>query len=113
MDEAIKEQMDLLCSRLGLPLEDAIRVFVYASVRMQGIPFPITLETTRAKKHLEQFFLPNRGPCGSSIQDAIMKGYVEASRENGLTLEAAAKRVAEKYGIAEVSAAEQVEMYWG
>ena len=56
MDEEKKVQLDLLFADLGLPFEDAIRVFAYQAIRMRGFPFPITLHTEEARQHLIHFF---------------------------------------------------------
>lgn len=57
MDEEIKAEVDKLYEDLGLPFTDAIRVFAYMSVRMRGIPFPISLKTEKTRRKLIEFFL--------------------------------------------------------
>jgi len=44
MDESLAQQFESLCGELGLGMEDAMMIFVKATIRNQGIPFKISLD---------------------------------------------------------------------
>jgi addiction module RelB/DinJ family antitoxin len=43
MDDALREQTDLILSELGLTISSAVNIFARQIVRSRGIPFPLTL----------------------------------------------------------------------
>jgi addiction module RelB/DinJ family antitoxin len=43
MDDALREQTDLILSELGLSISSAVNIFARQIVRSRGIPFPLTL----------------------------------------------------------------------
>lgn len=45
MDKNLKQQMEILCSELGLNMSTAFTIFAKAMVRQQRIPFDVGLET--------------------------------------------------------------------
>ncbi|MCL1803704.1 MAG: type II toxin-antitoxin system RelB/DinJ family antitoxin [Eubacteriaceae bacterium] len=45
IDEALKRDFEELCSELGLTMSTAFIIFAKASLRKNGIPFPMELET--------------------------------------------------------------------
>ena len=44
-DHDIKNQAEAVFNELGLTMTSAINLFLRASIREQGIPFPLTLDT--------------------------------------------------------------------
>jgi DNA-damage-inducible protein J len=43
MDDALREQADLILNELGLTISSAVNIFARQIVRSRGIPFPLTL----------------------------------------------------------------------
>jgi addiction module RelB/DinJ family antitoxin len=43
MDDALREQTELILSELGLNISSAVNIFARQIVRSRGIPFPLTL----------------------------------------------------------------------
>ena len=46
MDSKIKAQMAEICEQLGISISAAFNLFAHAFVRNQGMPFPVTLQTS-------------------------------------------------------------------
>lgn len=61
MDSKVKQQVDELYMKLGLPFEDAIRVFAHASLMVQGIPFPLISDKEKLRRYLVRFFIEEVG----------------------------------------------------
>lgn len=61
MAPEVKEQVEALYMKLGLPFEDAIRVFAHASLLVQGVPFPLTCDGGKLRRYLIRFFLEEIG----------------------------------------------------
>jgi DNA-damage-inducible protein J len=73
MDDALREQTDLILSELGLNISSAVNIFARQIVRSRGIPFPLTLaeqQTVNRQEAVSKLF---------SIADAnpvkISSGY--------------------------------------
>lgn len=61
MDPEIKQQVEALYGKLGLPFEDAIRVFAHASLLVKGIPFPLICDEGKLRRYLIRFFVEEIG----------------------------------------------------
>ncbi len=46
IDSKIKAQMAAICEQLGISTSAAFNIFAKAFVRNQGMPFPVTLQTS-------------------------------------------------------------------
>lgn len=49
MDDALKQQFDLLCGELGLTMTAAFTMFAKTMVRQQKIPFEVSLNVPNAE----------------------------------------------------------------
>lgn len=56
MAPEVKQQVEALYMKLGLPFEDAIRVFAHASILANGIPFPLIAQEEKLRRYLIRFF---------------------------------------------------------
>jgi len=53
MDEALKKQLELLCSELGMSISTAITLFAKTAVRERGIPFELRVPLPNPPKAME------------------------------------------------------------
>jgi DNA-damage-inducible protein J len=59
MDDALREQTELILSELGLNISSAVNIFARQIVRSRGIPFPLTLaerQTVNRREAVSKLF---------------------------------------------------------
>lgn len=61
MDSKVKQQVEELYGKLGLPFTDAVRVFAHASLLVQGVPFPLICDEEKLRRYLVRFFAEEIG----------------------------------------------------
>ena len=77
IDSSLKEQAEALFSSLGMTLEEAVTLFLEASVQHGGIPFP--LEQTRYNQETElaleeaRDILSGKLPLSSTSVDELIE----------------------------------------
>ncbi|MCL2045605.1 MAG: type II toxin-antitoxin system RelB/DinJ family antitoxin [Oscillospiraceae bacterium] len=54
MDEALKKQLELLCSELGMSISTAVTIFAKTAVRERGIPFELRVPPPNPPIALEE-----------------------------------------------------------
>lgn len=82
LDENLKKASQALYSDLGMDLSTAVTIFLKQSLRVQGIPFPVTRENPNAEtmaamnEYYEMKAHPEKYKRYSSFRDA-MKDVLE------------------------------------
>ncbi|MDY6009863.1 MAG: type II toxin-antitoxin system RelB/DinJ family antitoxin [Duodenibacillus sp.] len=72
VDAALKEKVTGLYARLGLTVEDAIRLFLRRSVQERGLPFPMRGAMIEADEEVRKFLATRQGlPVYKTPQEAF------------------------------------------
>jgi addiction module RelB/DinJ family antitoxin len=59
MDDALREQTELILGELGLNISSAVNIFARQIIRSRGIPFPLTLaerQTVNRREAVSKLF---------------------------------------------------------
>jgi addiction module RelB/DinJ family antitoxin len=59
MDDALREQTELILSELGLNISSAVNIFARQIIRSRGIPFPLTIseqQTVNRREAVSKLF---------------------------------------------------------
>ena len=85
----IKDQAEQVYNELGISMTSAVEVFLRASIRERGFPFPVNLT-----RHL----LPS-ARTKEEIDTALREAFVSMENEKSFTNEEVKEHLRAKYGI--------------
>lgn len=68
IDSQVKAQMEAICEQLGISTSTAFNIFANAFIRSNGMPFPLTLNTSSAQISREQM---------SADTDAVLDSFAD------------------------------------
>ncbi|MFZ0444764.1 MAG: type II toxin-antitoxin system RelB/DinJ family antitoxin [Bacillus sp. (in: firmicutes)] len=91
LEPGLKEQAETVLGQLGIPLSNAVNIFLKQVVMQRGIPFDVKLPTTK--------------PLGVSsltemeLDDELEKGYADFVQGNTKSVEKAFSEIRKDYGI--------------
>lgn len=72
VDQALKKEVTEIYARLGLTVEDAIRIFLRRSVRAGALPFPMRCPMIEADEEVRKFLATRQGlPVYKTPQEAF------------------------------------------
>ena len=92
MDEALKKQLEVLCSELGMSISTAVTIFAKTAVRERGIPFELRVPLPDPPKSMDEM---GKEELDAKIQAgllAIAEGRVRSAKDVFSDME-------KKYGI--------------
>jgi len=69
MDEALKKQLELLCSELGMSLSTAVTLFAKTAVRERGIPFELRVPLPNHQIAMEEM---SKEELDAKIQSGLL-----------------------------------------
>ena len=81
MDEALKKQLELLCSELGMSISTAVTLFAKTAVRVRGIPFELRVPPPNPPKAMEEM---SKEELDAKIQAGILavaEGRVRSAKD--------------------------------
>jgi len=81
MDEALKKQLELLCSELGMSISTAVTLFAKTAVRERGIPFELRVPPPNLPKAIDEM---SKEELDAKIQAgmlAVAEGRVRPAKD--------------------------------
>ena len=61
VDKKLKQEVTAVYERLGLTVQDAIRIFLRRSVKVGGLPFPMSGQIVEADEEVRKFLTTGEG----------------------------------------------------
>ena len=61
VDKKLKQEVTAVYERLGLTVQDAIRIFLRRSVKVGGLPFPMSGQIVEADEEVRKFLATGKG----------------------------------------------------
>ena len=81
MDEALKKQLELLCSELGMSLSTAITLFAKAAVWERGIPFELRVPPPNPLMAIEEMSIEELDAKIQAGLLAVAEGKVRPAKD--------------------------------
>ena len=91
LEPGLKEQAEAVLGQLGIPLSDAVNIFLKQVVMHRGIPFDVKLPAT---KLLEVSSLTDE-----ELDAELEKGYADFVQGNSKSVETVFSEIRKDYGI--------------
>ena len=91
LEPGLKDQAEVVLGQLGIPLSNAVNIFLKQVVMQRGIPFDVKLPATKP--------LGVPSLTEKELDDELEKGYVDFVHGNTKSVEKAFSEIRKDYGI--------------
>lgn len=91
LEPGLKEQAELILGQLGIPMSNAVNIFLKQVVMQRGIPFDVKLPPQRPVEIIDL--------TQAELNDELDKGYADFTQENTKPAEKAFSDIRKDYDI--------------